>query len=154
MSIYFIKTSSAEPLNPKAESFVPPALHAHVRQQSSSTSLHYCHSPTSPPRRGLSASMHAPSPPARGSNVSMHAPSLPRKGLSASIHAPSPLPRSIYSNTSIHAPTEAEDGDEDELSPKSIPVIDLSPDRRVRRQIDPTRDVDVVVLVGGDSVSP
>ena len=40
------------------------------------------------------------------------------------------------------------------MGPVPIPVVDLSPDRRVRRVIDPQRDCDLVVLVSGGPVSP
>ena len=150
-------------LNPKAASFVPPS-HVPVRRQSSSMSLHYCYSPPSPTRPGLSASIHAPFLQRKGLNASIHAPSSPpRECLGASIYVPRSPPRpdssaSIHTpctppkrglSASIHAPSQHE---RMELIP--IPVIDLSPERRVRRVIDPQRECDLLVLVGGGSVPP
>jgi hypothetical protein len=158
-----------ESLNPKASSFVPPSQ-VPVRRQSLSMSLHYRYSSPSPTRPGLNASIHAPSPQRRafaasihasssqleegsitsiyssspsevGLSASIHAPSSPpRPGLSASIHAPCTPPKRGL-NASIHAPSRPEP-----VEPVPIPVIDLSPERRVRRLIDPKRECDLVVL--------
>ena len=168
-----------ESLNPKATSFAPPS-YVPARRQSSSTSLHYCYSPPSPTRPGLSASIHAPSPQRKGLSASIHASSslseedlcssicaprapprpnssanvyVPRSppwpDSSASIHAPcTPPKRERGLNASIHAPSQHEP-----MEPSPIPVVDLSPERRVRRVIDPQRECDLVVLVGGGSVS-
>ena len=163
--------------NPEAASFAPPS-HVPVRRQSTSTSLHYSYSPPSPTRPGLSASIHAPfrqrkglsasihasssvseehlcnsicapsSPPRPDSSASIYVPSFSRRpDSSASIHAPCTPPKSGL-NASIHAPSQHEP-----MEPIPIPVVDLSPDRRVRRVIDPQRDCDLVVLVTGGSVS-
>lgn len=152
-----------ESLNPKAASFVPPS-HVPVRRKSASISLHYSHSPPSPTRPGLSASIHAPFRHRKGLSASIHAcSSPPEEGLHASIHAPSSPPRPDSSasihvpctppkrglNASIHAPSQHE-----HMEPTPIPVIDLSPERRTRRVIDPKRECDLVVLVSGGSVSP
>ena len=159
-------------------SFVAPS---HIpSRQSASTSLHYGYSTPSPVRPGLSASIHAPSPQRRGLNASIHAsispspseddlcdiiyatptpprpilstnthpPSLPRPDLSASIHAPCTPPKTGL-NASIHAPS----GDKP-MEPIPIPVIDLSPDRRVRRVIDPRRECNLIVLVDCGTVLP
>lgn len=166
-----------ESLNPEASSFAPRS-YVPVRRQSSSTSLHYCYSPPSPTRPGLSASIHAPSPRRKGLSASIHAfSSLSEEDLCGSIHAPSAPPRPVSSasiyvprsppgidssasihapctppkrglNASIHAPSQHEP-----MEPIPIPVVDLSPDRRVRRVIDPQRECDLVVLAGGNPVS-
>jgi hypothetical protein len=168
-----------ESLNREIASYAPPPQ-VPVNRQSSSTSLHYCYSPPSPPsptRPGLSASIHAPSPIRRGSSASIHAssspseedfiyaPSYPRRpDSSASIHAPKSPPwrdpsASIHApctppkrglDTSIHAPPSRHEP----MEPAPIPVVDLSPERRTRRVIDPNRNCDLVVLVDGGSVSP
>ena len=95
------------------------------------------HAPSSsPPSRDSSTSIHAPNfPSRRDSSTSIHASaSLPRSDLGASIHAPrTPPKRSI--NASIHAPRQDEP-----VEPMPIPVVDLSPDRRIRGVIDPRRE--------------
>jgi hypothetical protein len=78
-------------------------------KKTSSTSLHYCPSPPTPPllraTRGLSASMHAPSSlPWPGLEASIHA---PNPVLSASIHAFCTPPREVLC-ANIHAPVEYE----------------------------------------------
>ena len=122
------------------------------------------HASTSPPRPGLNASIHAPTPPRPNLSAIVHAStSLPRLGLNASIHAPSLPPRpdlggSIHApctppkrglNASIHAPSQ-----DVPMEPIPIPVVDLSPERRIRRVIDPQRKCDLVVLVSGGTVFP
>jgi hypothetical protein len=130
-----------------------------------STSSHYCYSPPSRTRPGLSASIHAPSPQRKGLSASIHAssspsedfiyvPSYPRRpDLSGSIYAPSSPPRpdrsaSIHApctppkrglNASIHAPPSQHEP----MEPKPIPVVDLSPqaERRTRRVNDPPMQV-------------
>jgi hypothetical protein len=112
-SIHFLKTFSMESLSREIASFVPPS---HVPSPSSSTSLHYCYSPPSPTRPGLSASIHAPSPQRKGLSASIYASSSPSEedicdsilvpsypDSSASIYAPSSPPRPDR-GASIHAP--------------------------------------------------
>lgn len=140
-----------------------PASHIPVRRQSSSTSLHHLYSPPSPTRPDLSASIHGPypeedfcdsiyapsTPPRPDSSASVYVPrSPPRRDLRASIHAPPCTPPQRSLNASIHAPSQHEPVEP--ILP--IPVVDLSPDRRVRRVIDPQRDCNLVVLVGRGSV--
>ena len=106
----------------KVTSFVPPSRvpATEPAKKTSSTSLHHCPSPPTPPllraTRGLSASIHAPSPPRNGLSASIHAPSsLPWPGSEASIHAPNPAsipafctpPREVLC-ANIHAPVEYE----------------------------------------------
>ena len=92
------------------------------------------HAPSSsPPSRDSSTSIHAPNfPSRRDSSTSIHASaSLPRSDLGASIHAPRTPPKRSM-NASIHAPRQDEP-----VEPMPIPVVDLSPDRRIRGVIDP-----------------
>jgi hypothetical protein len=159
-----------ESLNRETASYAPPPQ---VPMQSSSSSLHYCYASPSPTRPGLSASIYAPSPiRRRGLSASIHASSSPseedapsyppRPDSSASIHAPKSPPwrdssSSIHAprtspkrglNASIHAPPSRQES----MEPVPIPVVDLSPERRTPRLIDPKRDCDLIVLVDGGSV--
>jgi hypothetical protein len=149
-SIHFLKTFSMESLNREIAPFVLPS-HVPVKRQSSSTSLHYCYSPPSPTRPGLSASIHAPSPQRKGLSASIHASSspsgedlcadsvyslsYPRRPDSSAIYAPSSPPwpdrsASIHTpctppkrglNASIHAPPSQHEP----MEPKPITVVDL-----------------------------
>lgn len=114
--------------------------------------LHYCHSPPSPLRLGLSTIIHAPFPQRKDLSTSIHASSLqseedlcasiyapsspPKPDSSASIHAPcTPPKRSL--NTSVHASSQHAP-----MEPVLLLVVDLSPERRARRAIgviDPWR---------------
>ena len=166
--------------NSEPASFVPQSR-IPLRRQSSSTSMHYHYSPPSPTRPGLNASIHAPFRQRRGLNASIHSSSSssssedlcdsiytpgfpprpvssasmhasrsppPRQDLTACIHAPRTPPKKGL-NASIHAPSQHE-----LVEPTMpIPVVDISPERRVRRVIDPQRECDIIVLVGGGSVS-
>jgi hypothetical protein len=167
-SIHFLKTFSKESPSREIASFVPPShVPSPVKRQSSSTS-----SPPSPTRPGLSASIHAPSPQRKGLSASIYASSSPSEedicdsilvpsypDSSASIYAPSSPPRpdrgaSIPNhapctppkrglNASIHAPPSQHEP----MEPKPIPVVDLSPEHRTRRVIDPQRKCDLLLAV-------
>ena len=116
-----------------------------LRRQDLSASIH---SHGSSPRRDSSTSIHAPNfPSRRDSSASIHAStSLPRSDLGSSIHATRTPPKRNM-NASIHTPSQDEP-----VEPMPIPVVDLSPDRRIRRVIDPRRESYFVVLVDNGTV--